>query len=190
MSAPVSHHTNIEDHPDIQAMRAKHDRAASGPTGGIFEGLAFLAGLFIAISPWIVGFYTSSTVLTVSSLVIGLAISALTLTLGSNYGRTHHIGWALPLMGAWVLISQWVMKGAPDNTHIIVTNVIGGGVAAFCGLAMMTFAMRKGKKTARAGGGDTEMDSGDARRGMRHGRRAAKMTRAQERDERDRPGGM
>lgn len=144
MSAPT---TGMEQHPDLMEMRARYEKAGSTPMAQIVEGLCLLAGLYIAISPWVVGFNTASTSLAVSNLVVGLALAALAFGFGSAYERTHLLGWTAPVLGIWVIISQWVINGAPDSTSIVVNNVIAGGVATLCGIAVMGLAATgKGKK--------------------------------------------
>lgn len=145
MSAPTAGSSSIERHPDIMEMRARYEKAGSTPVAQAVEGLCFLTGLYIAISPWVVGFNAASTSLAVSNLVVGLAFAALAFGFGSAYERTHLLGWTAPLLGIWVMISQWVISGAPDTTSIVVNNLIAGGVATLCGLAVMGLAV-KGKK--------------------------------------------
>ena len=143
--------SGIEEHPDLVAMRARYERAASTPVAQIVEGLTFLTGLYMAISPWVVGFHATSTPLTVSNLIVGLALAVLALGFGSAYERTHHLAWTAPLLGIWVIISQWVINGAPHTTSIITNNVAVGAVGACCGLAVMALAMfgKRGAMSSR-----------------------------------------
>ena len=48
--------TRIEQHPDIAALRMRYDEAAETPTAQVTDGIGVLAGLYLAISPWIIGF--------------------------------------------------------------------------------------------------------------------------------------
>lgn len=143
MAAPS---TSIDRHPDLVEMRNQYDRAASTPTAQIVEGLTFLTGLYLAISPWVVGFAALSPALAVSNLIVGLAFAALAVGFSSAYGRTHPLAWTAPLLGVWVIISQWVIARAPDQASIVVNNIIAGGLAVLCGLAIMGMAA-KGKKS-------------------------------------------
>lgn len=61
-------------------------------------GLAVLTGLYMAISPWVVGFHGYST-LTVHNLIVGIALSVLALGFASMYGRVHGMVRAAPLIG-------------------------------------------------------------------------------------------
>ncbi|MBO8187168.1 SPW repeat protein [Streptomyces spirodelae] len=145
MAVPTTGST-IEHHPDLVEMRARYEKAGSTPTAQLVEGLSFLTGLYVAISPWVVGF-DSATRLTVSNLIVGLAFAVLALGFGSAYERTHLLGWTAPLLGAWVIISQWVIDGASTTGEIIANNVAAGGVAALCGLAVMGLAVMSKRKT-------------------------------------------
>jgi hypothetical protein len=138
MSAPT---TGIEQHPDLVAMRARYERASSTPAAQAIEGLTFLTGIYLAISPWVVGFYTSPT-LTASNLIVGIAFTVLAFGFGSAYERTHRLGWTAPILGVWVLISQWIVANAPTGASVVVSNVIAGAVAILCGLAVVGLAAR------------------------------------------------
>lgn len=146
MASPT---TRIEQHPDLVEMRERYDRAAASPSAQIMEGLTFLAGIYVAISPWVVGF-NGSTRLAASNLIVGLAFALLAIGFSSAYGRTHPLSWTAPLLGVWVIISQWVVVDAPDRAAVVVNNVIAGGVACLCGLAMMALAAMGTKRSRKA----------------------------------------
>ena len=57
----------IEEHPDLMELRARHDRAAATPRAQMIEALALITGLYLAASPWIVGF-NGFTTLAVTNL--------------------------------------------------------------------------------------------------------------------------
>jgi hypothetical protein len=98
----------IEEHPDIAALRMRYERAAETVAGQVVGGLTFLAGLFVAASPWIVGF-SQFTTLTVNNLIVGIAVTVFALGLTSAFGRTHGLAWTAPLVGVWLIISPWVV---------------------------------------------------------------------------------
>lgn len=124
----------VEEHPDLLEMRAKYERAAQAPTVQVVSGLTFMAGLYLAISPWVIGFADSAN-LTVSDLVVGIALALLGLGYASVYGRTHGIAWVAPLIGVWAIISPWVVTAAPTNASTLLSNIITGGVAVILGIA-------------------------------------------------------
>ncbi len=134
----------IEQHPDIVAMRMKYERAAELPVAQMIEGLGFLAGLYLAISPYVVGFNNLPT-LTANNLITGIAAALLSLGLASAFSRTHGVAWVVPLIGAWTIVSQWVMRGNVDTTRTIVSNVIVGAVIVLTGLGAVALGMRRSR---------------------------------------------
>jgi fatty acid desaturase len=133
---------SIEHHPDIAALRMRYERAAETPTVQVVDGLTFLAGLFLAMSPWVVGFSSHSS-LTATNLMSGIAIAALALGFASAYGRTHGIVWVAPLLGVWTIVAPWLVSGATPSTSAITTNVVVGAVCVLCTLAVMSASMRR-----------------------------------------------
>ncbi|MBX9392392.1 SPW repeat protein [Streptomyces sp. TRM72054] len=134
-------HSRIEEHPDIQAMRARAAAISAKPSAQATEGLTLLAGLYLAISPWVVGF--NGNPLAVSNLVTGIALAILALGFGSVFERTFGMGWAAAAIGAWAIIAPWVMQNASTTTGTIASNTATGAVAVVLGL--MTTAMARGR---------------------------------------------
>jgi hypothetical protein len=99
--------------------------------------LTFLAGLYLAISPWVVGF-THITTLIVNNLIIGIALAVLALGFASAYGRTHGFTWVAPLLGVWTIIAPGVVNGGVANTTSIVSNVVIGVIAVLLGAGAMS----------------------------------------------------
>jgi hypothetical protein len=132
MTAPTS--PGIDQHPDIIALRARSERATSTPMAQAVEGLSLLAGLYLAASPWIVGF-NGFTTLTVNNLIGGIALTLLGIGLGSAYERTHGMSWAALGVGVWIVVAPWVVAGDVNTTSTITSNCVVGGVAALMALA-------------------------------------------------------
>lgn len=126
----------MASHPDIMALRARYEQAGATPTAQVVDGLTFLAGLYMAISPWVVGF-DHFTTLTVNNLIIGAALAMLAVGFASAYGRTHGLAWVVPIIGIWMIITPWVISGSVATTGTIVSNVIVGAVAALLGLGAL-----------------------------------------------------
>ncbi|MBT2490849.1 SPW repeat protein [Streptomyces sp. ISL-96] len=152
-------HPSIEQHPDVAEMRSRFERATTTPRAQAIETLAILTGVFLAASPWIVGF-NGLTTLAVCNLITGVAYALCMGGFGSAYERTHAMAWAATAIGAWTIVAPWVVSGNVDTTRSIVNNVIVGGVALLLGLAMA--AMNAGVS-----------DRADAARGRGRGRRSA-----------------
>ncbi|MFI0446646.1 SPW repeat protein [Actinomadura sp. 6N118] len=49
-------HNIVEEHVDLGARRERYEVAASRPAVQLADGLILLAGLYLAVFPWIVGF--------------------------------------------------------------------------------------------------------------------------------------
>lgn len=130
----------IEDHPDLMSMRAHYAQVSARPSLQAAEGLSLLTGLYMAVSPWVVGF--DGNPLAVSNLVTGVALAVLALGFGSAYERTFGMGWVAAAIGAWTIISPWAVQHASATTGTIVSNTITGAVAVLLGLATMAMAAR------------------------------------------------
>lgn len=130
---------SIERHPDLLALRADSEGAAVRPGAQIAESLSLLAGLYLAISPWVVGFHASASALSVTDLVIGLTLVLLALGYAPAFERTHGMAVAALLIGAWAVIAPRVVYATPAETRAEVSNVVAGGVAVV--LALLTLAL-------------------------------------------------
>ncbi|WP_307847153.1 SPW repeat protein [Streptomyces sp. F63] len=145
MTAQTS--SSIAQHPDIMALQAQSERAVASPTAQAVEALSLLTGLFIAASPWIVGF-SGLTALAVTNLIAGLAFVLLARGMGGDaYDRTHGMSWAMAGIGLWTVVAPWVVVGDVSTTRTLTTNIIAGGVAAL--LAFATAAMAGGGRRQR-----------------------------------------
>jgi hypothetical protein len=137
MTAPA-----IEQHPDIAALRARYDRAAETPTAQLVEGLTLLTGLYLAMSPWVVGF-TDHGSLAASNLFSGVAVALLALGFASAYGRTHGIAWVTPVIGVWTILAPWLVSGPTADGSAVTSTVIAGALAVLLGLGTLTMGMRR-----------------------------------------------
>ncbi|MEU0933676.1 MULTISPECIES: SPW repeat protein [unclassified Embleya] len=99
------------------------------------EALGMLCGVYLAASPWIVGF-NGFTTLTTVNLITGVALAFLMGGLGSAFGRTHAMSWAAFCIGVWTIVAPWAVNGAVDTTRTITSNVIVGGVACLMALIL------------------------------------------------------
>jgi len=141
MTTQHNRETSMAQHPDIMALRDKYDWIAATPQAQVAEGLTFLAGGYAAVSAWVIGFQGQS-MLAVDNLITGIAIMVLTAGFASSYGRTHSLSWVMPLLGAWLIVSPWVVQHVDTSTSMIVSNVVVGACVAVFGLAMMAMARR------------------------------------------------
>lgn len=123
----------IERHPDLAELRARYEAAGQSVPAQIADGLVFLAGLYLAISAWVVGF-TGVHPLMVNDLITGIALAVLGGGLASAFGRTHGLAWVAPIVGVWTIIAPWVIRGSVATTSTIASNAAAGGTAVVFGL--------------------------------------------------------
>lgn len=131
---------SLEQHPDLMQMRERYERAGSSSAAQGIDGLGILAGLYLATSPWIIGFNGLSR-LTVSNLVTGIAVAALALGFASAYGRTYGVSWVLPIIGLWTIVTPWATGSA--TTGNIWNNVVTGVVILLLGLGAVAVGTKK-----------------------------------------------
>jgi SPW repeat len=140
----------MDDHPDMLEMRARYDRVAETPTARVVEGATLLAGVYLAISPWVVGFRPIAPDLTTNNLICGIAVALLGLGYATVYGRTHGLSWVTPVIGAWVIVSPWVIRGTNVDAGMILNNVITGAIITLLGLATLGMGTRRGPAPDRS----------------------------------------
>jgi len=126
------------------ALRAASEDATTRPTGQAVETVSLLAGLYLAASPWIVGFHATSPGLTVNNLITGLVLVALALGVVPAYERTHSLGMAAAAIGLWTIIAQWVIQSTTTDAGVIASNIVIGAVIFLC--AMATLAQGMGRE--------------------------------------------
>ncbi|WP_182905913.1 SPW repeat protein [Microbispora sp. H13382] len=125
--------------PDATELRQTYDRAGSTVPAQVMDGVTFLAGLYLAISPWVVGFAGFGG-LAINNLIIGLTVAALALSCASAFGRTYGVSWVVPVLGVWTIIAPWVIRGQPATTATIWDNVVTGAIIFLFGLGALAFA--------------------------------------------------
>jgi uncharacterized RDD family membrane protein YckC len=144
--------TGLAGHPDLAELRQTYDRAGSTAPAQIMDGLTFLAGLYLAISPWVVGFYGARS-LAVNNLIVGLAVAALALGFASAFGRTYGVSWMTPLLGIWTIIAPWIVSGRPVTTGTIWNNVVTGILILVFGAGALATALAYRRQEHGEGGG-------------------------------------
>jgi hypothetical protein len=137
--------TGIERHPDIVALRMKYEQANETNLAHIVHGFALIAGLYLAISPWVVGFHML-TPLAVVNMLTGLVLVALAFGLAMAYGRLHGLTWVFPLIGAWTFVAPWVVRGGVNTTPAVANNVTIGLVCIVLGLATLFIGIRQPRR--------------------------------------------
>ncbi|MCA2294318.1 SPW repeat protein [Mycobacterium avium] len=134
-------HSSIDHHPDLLALRARYERVAESMSAHFTFGLALLAGLYVAASPWIVGFSATASLAT-SDLIAGIAAAFLAYGFATTLDRAHGMTWTLPVLGAWVIVSTWILPAVVLTAGMTWSNVVAGALLTFLGLNATYFGMR------------------------------------------------
>ncbi|WP_097866977.1 SPW repeat protein [Streptomyces sp. rh34] len=130
----VSHaRSDISGHPDASEMRARYDRVMGGRDVALVDAPVFLVGLYCAVSPWVLHFTASQPALVTHNLVMGIAIAVLALGFTVMPERMYGLSWAICAMGAWIIVSSWVVGSSPD-AGIVINNIIVGGLTVLLGM--------------------------------------------------------
>ncbi|MFK4149899.1 SPW repeat protein [Streptomyces sp. NPDC004065] len=132
-----THPEMMGSHPEMAEMRERLERTASSGPAIALEGLILLAGLYIAISPWVVHFSIQPAI-TVNNLIIGLSVALIGLGLALAPDRMFRLAWTLVPLGIWLFISPWVVTALHTaRPGIIWNNCWTGAATALMGLAAM-----------------------------------------------------
>lgn len=123
------------------ALRARYERVAESMSAHFTFGLALLTGLYVAASPWIVGFSATRSLAT-SDLIAGIAGAFLAYGFATTLDRAHGMTWTLPVLGAWVIVSTWILPDVTLTTGMTWSNVVAGALLTFLGLNATYFGMR------------------------------------------------
>lgn len=123
------------------ALRARYERVAESMSAHFTFGLALLTGLYVAASPWIVGFSATRSLAT-SDLIAGIAVALLAYGFATTLDRAHGMTWTLPVLGAWVIVSTWILPDVTLTTGMTWSNVVAGALLTFLGLNATYFGMR------------------------------------------------
>ncbi|HTX97196.1 MAG TPA: SPW repeat protein [Mycobacterium sp.] len=134
-------HSSIDHHPDLLALRARYERVAESTSAHVTFGLALLTGLYVAASPWIVGFNAARSLPT-CDLIVGIAVAFLAYGFATALDRAHGMTWTLPVLGGWVIVSPWILPDSSPGAGMIWSNVVAGALLTLLGLNATYFGMR------------------------------------------------
>lgn len=138
---------DLAGHPDVTEMRARYERMLHGRDVVLVDGPVLLAGLYCAISPWVVHFTGSAPDLVVNNLIVGIAIAVLGFGLTQTPSRMYGLSHALAIAGVWLIISPWVVTRSPD-AGMIWNNVVIGAVTFLLGIAAAATLMRTNREAS------------------------------------------
>ncbi|MEW1613261.1 MULTISPECIES: SPW repeat protein [unclassified Streptomyces] len=133
---------DLSGHPDAPEMRARYDRMMGGRDVALVDAPVFLVGLYCAVSPWVLHFTANQSALATHNLVMGIAIAVLALGFTAMPERMYGLSWAMCAIGAWIIVSTWVVGSSPD-AGIVLNNIIVGGLTVLLGMVCAGAAMKR-----------------------------------------------
>ena len=142
-------HSSIDHPPDLLALRASYDRAAESMSAHVTFGLALLTGLYVAASPWMVGFSGTGSLAT-SDLIVGIGAAFLAYGFATALDRAHGLTWTMPVLGVWAIVSLWILPGVHLTAGTMWSNVVAGALLTVLGLNATYFGRRTRAQAAHA----------------------------------------
>jgi hypothetical protein len=142
--------SDIAAHPDVAEMRARYARMESRRGVVAIDGMVLLAGLYAAISPWVVHFGPANPNLLINNLVLGIALAVIGMGLTLAPERMFRLSGVVAAIGVWLIISPWVVTvGHHPTAGMIWNNVVIGGICCALGLVAVAMVMSLGRPTGR-----------------------------------------
>ncbi len=93
-------------------------------------------GVWLAISPWILGFAATDGGATRNALFVGIAVAVLS---GSTFLIYNAIEEWLDLgLGIWLIVSPWVLSSSGDGALVADFVIVGAVVAGLSGYEIWT----------------------------------------------------
>ena len=89
------------------------------------DWLDMVLGLWLAVSPWVLGFSDSDPAATLNALIVGISIAVLSALTFLAYHIIEE--WIDVILSLWLIVSPWVLSGSGD-TDVVADFVIVGGV--------------------------------------------------------------
>lgn len=105
-------------------------------------GLSVVAGLWLIVSPWVLGFSNARTP-TVDVVVVGAVVGALALMRARGAPDAEWLSWLNALVALWLVVSPWALKFAADRTPF--WNALALGVIVF---VLNVYAAAAGPRTS------------------------------------------
>ncbi|MEU8590147.1 SPW repeat protein [Streptomyces sp. NPDC048664] len=137
---------DIASHPDVHEMRARYARMLGTRDVALVDGPVFLLGLYCAVSPWILHYTASQPALARHNLIMGIAIGLLALGFTIMPERMYGLSWAMCALGAWMIISPWIVGTGPD-AGVVINNIVIGALAVLLGAMCAGVAMKMNSRT-------------------------------------------
>ena len=95
------------------------------------DWLDMVAGLWLAISPWILDFADSDPAATRNALIVGIVIAVLSALTFLAYHIIEE--WIAVILGLWLIVSPWVLSASGNGVVVADFVIVGGIVLALSG---------------------------------------------------------
>jgi len=89
------------------------------------DWLDMVAGLWLAVSPWILDFSDVDPAATRNALIVGIVIAVLSALTFLAYHIIEE--WIDVVLGLWLIVSPWALS-ASSNAAVVADFVIVGGI--------------------------------------------------------------
>ncbi|TDC20553.1 hypothetical protein E1265_21715 [Streptomyces sp. 8K308] len=143
------HREDLAGHPDEMEMRERYNRVMGGSDVALVDAPLFLAGLYAAVSPYVLHFTGSQPSLSTNNLIMGIAVAVLALGI-SRTENMRGLSLAIAGIGIWLAFSPWIVGRHPD-AGMIVSNVVVGAVILLLGLVSAGVGLvRRGRRRREA----------------------------------------
>ncbi len=93
----------------------------------VASGISFLFGLWLIISPFVMGFSTLSAMAMYDAVIVGVIVAILSLIRFFSPGSSTALNWINALLGLWLIISPFVL--ALSGVAGVLVNFVIVGIA-------------------------------------------------------------
>lgn len=143
MAQRTSNERAMSEHPDVLDLQRQFGSSLSSPSTVLGDGLMALAGVWVAISPWVLGFSLTSPAMRNHDLIIGLVVAAIGLGVTGFAERGGGLSWVAVPLGVWLILATWIVPSIGPGAGLIWSHVVAGAVmvltgASVAGLAFMS----------------------------------------------------
>ncbi|WP_177235635.1 SPW repeat protein [Streptomyces sp. MUSC 14] len=115
--------------------RAGREVATTSSPASVVDGLMLLAGIYTAVSPWVIHFYRTNPYLTENNLIMGLGVALVALGTSLAPQRMHRFAWTLVPLGFWLILSPAVVTASHGvSAGIVWSNTCTGGAVCLLGV--------------------------------------------------------
>jgi hypothetical protein len=136
------------EHPDVISLQRQFGGSLGSPQSVLGDGLLALAGVWVALSPWVLGFYAIDPAVGSHNLVLGLVAAAVGLGITGLAERGGGLSWVAVPLGVWLIISTWVVPAMGPSAGLVWSNVVAGAVMILTGAGVATVALMGTRRNA------------------------------------------